>query len=116
MELGDPACATGCHFHVQVMGEDDEGVFPKSVPVPRLPSLFVTAPAVVEHALGEIFQDAWVRAVVENRDAATRWKSIQKERFERLLNWHLRTLAQSCTPTPWMAIKLAKPKSDTFLK
>ena len=41
----------GCYFHFQVLGDLAESPFPKSVPIPRLPSPFVTPMAAVEFVL-----------------------------------------------------------------
>ena len=57
-EFGD-GVGPGCYFHVQVLGDGLDLPFPKTLPVPRLPSLFVTPMAAIEYVLGELFQGEW---------------------------------------------------------
>ena len=53
----------GCFFHASILGESKiEGdLFPKSLSVPRFPSIFFTPVGVMEFVLGELFQQEWVR-------------------------------------------------------
>jgi hypothetical protein len=113
MELGD-AVSPGCYFHVQVLGEDEATPFPKSVSVPRLPTMFVSPMGVIEYVLGELFQERWSRAAMENSGNVLRWTGLQKERLVRLLKWHLETVERSLT-SPWMALKQEKPDAKLFL-
>ena len=69
--------APGCYFHTQILGDREESPFPKSVPIPRLPSPFVTPMAAVEFVLGELFQDKWQEEARRTRDPQRRWRSIQ---------------------------------------
>jgi len=112
MELGD-ANSPGCFFHVQVLGESDANPFPKSVSVPRLPSLFVLPTGAVEYVLGELFQDRWAQAAMENSGPVQQWTAIQKRRLSCLLDWQSRTVRDSLT-SPWIALKRAKPASALF--
>jgi len=113
MELGD-AQSPGCHFHVQVLGEHDESPFPKSVSIPRLPSIFVTPMAAVEYVLGELFQERWAKAAMESTGNVQRWTGFQKQRLLRLLDWQRRTVERTLT-SPWIALKLEKPEATMFL-
>lgn len=113
MELGD-ANSPGCYFHVQVMGDQDEAPFPKSVPIPRLPSLAITPMGAIEYVLGELFQDRWAKVAMENTGNIQRWASIQKRRLLCLLNWQRTTVEKSLT-SPWVALKIAKPEAGMFL-
>lgn len=101
MELGD-ANSPGCYFHVQVLGEEDTPPFPKAVSVPRLPSVFITPMGAIEYVLGEIFQDRWARAAMENTGHVQRWSGLQKRKLLRLLDWQKTTVELSLT-SPWMA-------------
>ena len=104
----------GCYFHTQVLGDRAEPPFPKSIPVPRLPSPFVTPMAAVEFVLGELFQDRWERRAGENRHHQQRWRAIQRNRWSSLLKWQKGALNQSGS-SPWMNLKAAKPPADLFL-
>jgi hypothetical protein len=104
----------GCHFHVQIRGQDAALPFPQSIPVPRLPATVVTPAAALEFALSELFQDDW-RTEVERttRYPQQRWRAIQKARMKRLLQWQL-DLTDSAAISPLVAIKLAKPPAELF--
>lgn len=104
----------GCHFHIQVLGDREEPPFPKSIPVPRLPSPFVTPMAAVEFVLGELFQDKWERRAGEKHHHHDRWRTIQRDRWSSLLKWQKRALDQGRS-SPWMNLKAAKPPADLFL-
>ena len=47
MELGAED-SPGCYVHAQILGDSNQPPFPKSVPIPRLPSIFVTPMSAVE--------------------------------------------------------------------
>ncbi len=113
MELGDTD-SPGCYFHVQVLGEEEVPPFPKTVPVPRFPTLFITPMGVIEYVLGEIFQNRWARTAMEDGNAR-RWASLQKERLTQLLDWQQHTIKNTLT-SPWVALKEAKPSATMFLK
>ena len=85
MEIGDTG-SPGCHFHVQILGENAAPPFPNSLCVPRLPGLILTPTAVVEFVL---------------------------ERLNNLLQWNLRILELG--GSPWTTIKQQKPEVDLFL-
>lgn len=112
MELGD-STSPGCYFHVQVLG-DGEAPFPKAVSVPRLPSIFITPMSIIEFVIGELFQNRWGRAVSEENANILYWRTLQKERLIRLLNWQSASL-ENVINTPWMTLKTAKPPEDLFL-
>ena len=103
----------GCYFHVQVLGDRNEPPFPKSIPIPRLPSLFATPMAAVEFVLGELFQDEWARETSRDLDPQRRWRSLQQDRLCRLLEWQ-QDLVRQADLSPWMALKDAKPKVGLF--
>ena len=104
----------GCYFHVQVLGDRDDPPFPKSIPVPRLPSPFVTPMAAVEFVLGELFQDRWERRAGENHPCHKRWRAIQHQRWLSLLDWQKKVLDKPGS-SPWMKLKAGKPLADQFL-
>ena len=106
LELGADN-APGCYVHAQILGESNCSPFPKSVPIPRLPSIFITPMSAVEFVLGELFQDVWRRTTAGNSGPEQRWKALQKERLERLLAWYQRELT-SPLASPWMTLKEAK--------
>lgn len=113
MELGD-ANSPGCYFHVQVHGEDEETTFPKSVSVPRLPSIFVTPMGAIEFVLGELFQEKWAKAAMENNGNVQRWIGFQRRRLSTLLEWQRKTVERSLI-SPWIALKHEKPEAKMFL-
>lgn len=115
MELGD-ASSPGCHFHIQVLGQRSRGPFPSSLPVPRLPSLFVTPAAAIEYVLGELFQDKWLQRVQAQGPQFARWANLQRPIFERLLEWQLSCVRDNSMPSPWTQLKRAKPPQSLFMK
>jgi hypothetical protein len=115
MEIGDLA-APGCHFHVQILGEEDAGQFPKSLPVPRLPGLPATPLLVIEYVLGELFQDHWKHSVGQKSDALQMWRGIQSERFRRFFSWQDKAAEQLKLGSPWTTLKFLKPEVDLFTR
>lgn len=112
-ELGDDA-SPGCFFHVQVLGELAEPPFPHSLCVPRLPSIVFTPMAALEFVIGELFQDEWKEYAVQETNSMNRWKSIQRSRLTRLLQWKVEQV-EDCVGSPWTALKLAKPQTGLFI-
>ena len=112
MEVGD-ANAPGSHFHVQVMGRDDDLKFPKPLDIPRLPGLFVSPFAVLEFAIAELFQDEWSKHAARPSSSMAQWRSIQAKRQENQLKWQLGLLS-STTGSPWASMKRAKPPANLF--
>lgn len=107
------ADSPGCFFHTQVLGDTDEPPFPKCVPVPRLPTLFVTPMSAIEFFLGELFQDSWAQRLVGNAHQLTMWNSMQRRHLTRLLDWKKGQIEACDSGSPWLALKRAKPrKSD----
>lgn len=105
----------GCYFHFQILGDDSDPPFPKSIPVPRLPSPFVTPMAAVEYVLGELFQDDWQQRTGGGRNHHNDWRTIQRERWLRLIKWQEKYL-EGDGASPWMNLKAAKPPDDLFVK
>ena len=119
--------APGCYFHTQILGDRDESPFPKAVPIPRLPSPFVTPMAAVEFTLGELFQDRWQEEARRGRDPQRRWRSIQQRRWSNLLTWQKDLVTRHASSpwvesfpsgqsSPWIDLKHAKPPDNLFLK
>ena len=103
----------GCYFHCQVLGDRAESPFPNSVPIPRLPSPFVTPMAAVEFVLGELFQDRWSRTASRANESHQQWRAIQHRRWSSLIRWQTETLNLGGS-SPWMIIKEAKPTDNLF--
>ena len=114
MELGAHD-APGCYFHVQILGDREDPPFPRALPVPRLPSIFVSPMAAIEYVLGELFKDQWEKAVSQLRPDQDYWRSLQGERLRCLLSWQEQQLRKPVASSPWMTLKAAKPKADLFL-
>jgi hypothetical protein len=112
-EVGD-AQSPGCHFHVQIRGENEELPFPKSLSVPRLPTCLTTPMAAMEFMLGELFQERWRERVSAQTNVLNAWRSIQVSRMEKLFEWHLKEIRDSHT-SPWLALKGAKPQRNIFV-
>lgn len=114
IEIGDDA-SPGCHFHVQIRGEDEEGPFPKRLSVPRLPTCLASPMAALEFLLAELFQEAWLRHVSAETDALRQWRAIQRDRLEKLFAWQTQTVSRVNQTSPWSTLKLAKPPADLFV-
>jgi hypothetical protein len=113
MDIGDDR-SPGCHFHVQVLGENEEPPFPHTLPVPRFPSLLMTPMSVLEFVLAELFQDEWKRHVAGSNPFVQRWQPIQKNWIGKLLKWQYNELMR-LGGSPWTSLKGAKPEFDLFL-
>lgn len=115
-DLGAPD-SPGCFFHVQILGDHDIdklSVFPKSLDIPRLPSLLFTPMDALEFALGELFQDRWMeRSRQTTNPAFGIWRKHQGQRLSRLFTWKQNILKEA-TALPWSSIKNEKPPSDLF--
>ena len=113
LELGAED-SPGCYVHAQILGDFDKPPFPKSVPIPRLPSIFVTPMSTVEFVLGELFQDEWAKATGGNAGDAPHWRALQQKRLQSLFSWYQSELNDSVS-SPWMTLKAAKPDGRLFL-
>ena len=113
LELGTEA-SPGCYVHAQILGDADQPPFPKSVSIPRLPSIFVTPMSAVEFALGELFQDRWARVAAKDSSDAQYWRARQKYRLGRLFSWYQSELGSPLS-SPWMGLKEANPDGGLFL-
>jgi hypothetical protein len=112
IEIGD-ANSPGTHFHVQVLGHEQVPPFPKSLDVPRLPSIIVSPFASAEFVISELFQLRWAEHAARESAPMKRWRAIQKERIARQLHWHLEAINDSAS-SPWTALKLSKPARELF--
>ena len=112
-EVAD-AVSPGCHFHVQVLGEADNGQFPHSLDVPRLPALITTPPGVIEYVLSELFQEDWAHHLASRGADLNRWVPIQRQRLGALLRWQYGLVVAS-SESPWLRLKREKPDADLFL-
>ena len=112
LELGAED-SPGCYIHAQILGDSDDPPFPKSVPIPRLPSIFVTPMSGVEFVLGELFQNEWAKMTAQSVSDAQQWQALQRKRLRSLFLWYKSKLDNSAS-SPWMALKEAKPTGDIF--
>lgn len=103
----------GCHFHEQVTGADKDQHFPTGLDVPRFPTYLITPMDSLEFLLGELFQDRWKEHVVKNA-STNGWKTIQKRRLLKSLEWHYRVVLQA-TASPWVSLKSAKPSPKVLV-
>lgn len=112
-EIGT-SCSPGCHFHAQILGEENDRVFPKSMPVPRLPGLLFTPMDALEFVLAELFQDEWARHAAKETEAIKVWATCQKRRLIKLLQWQQDRLEKS-SGSPWTALKADKPDATLLV-
>lgn len=105
----------GCYFHFQVLGDGSSPPFPEILPIPRFPSPFVTPMAAVEFSLGELFQNEWSRRVSMATSDHKRWRSIQRDRWTRLLQWQS-SVVEGSASSPWVDLKEAKPPNGLFVR
>ena len=115
LEWGDEN-SPGCYVHAQILGDTDEPPFPESVPIPRLPSIFVTPMSAVEFALGELFQDDWPKVTAGNTHHPLYWRTRQKELLLSLFSWYKFHLENRSDKSPWMTLKDVKPNGELFVE
>jgi hypothetical protein len=113
-EMGD-SDSPGCHFHVQVLGEENDECFPKSMSVPRLPGLLLTPMDALEFLLAEMFQGRWRQHASQGKDAITNWSRCQRKRLVNLLNWQCENFRKAAG-SPWTSFKTEKPHADMLLQ
>lgn len=113
LELGAED-SPGCYVHAHILGDLVDPRFPKSVSIPRLPSLFVTPMSAIEFVLGELFQDEWAKATTSNANNTPYWRELQKKRLQKLLSWYQDQM-KNLVSSPWVALKKAKPEDGMFL-
>ncbi len=113
MELGTED-SPGCYVHAQILGDSKKPPFPKILPIPRLPSVFVTPMSAIEFVLGELFQDEWAKKISSNNTNASHWRALQKKRIQSLLQWFQRSIDETSL-SPWIALKQAKPQGTELL-
>jgi hypothetical protein len=112
-EVGDSQ-SPGCHFHIQVLGEEQDQHFPHSMAVPRLPGLLLTPMDSLEFLLAEIFQKRWRQHASQQNDAVRNWSTCQRKRLMNLLGWQ-REKIRTAAGSPWTSFKGQKPTPDLFL-
>ena len=104
----------GCYIHAQILGDCSNPPFPKWLPIPRLPSIFITPMSTVEFVLGELFQKDWAQVVASNNEHVNHWRGIQSDRLQKLFTWY-KDQIENAESSPWMALKKAKPEDSMFL-
>lgn len=114
LELGGED-SPGCYIHAQILGDSNRPPFPKCLPIPRLPSIFVTPMSALEFVLGELFQDKWAKEIAGNKPDASYWRTLQQKRLQSLFSWYQRIIENS-EPSPWMTLKAAHPDGYEFLQ
>lgn len=110
LDIGD-ANSPGCHFHTQIDLDARHEIFPKSLPVPRLPALLHTPMDAVDFLLGELFQDRWFLHASKGTDPGQTWAQCQTTRLTNLLNWQSETINKA-SGSPWITLKKKKPFLD----
>ena len=116
LELGAKD-SPGCYVHAQILGDSYNPPFPKSVPIPRLPSIFVTPMSAVEFVLGELFQNRWKQRTSRKTGDTHNWHRLQEQWLQSLFSWYQNELRNSVSSSsPWMTLKTAKPDGTLFAK
>ena len=113
LELGAED-SPGCYVHAHILGDSADPPFPKWVPIPRLPSIFITPMSAIEFILSELFQRDWAQVIASGNKNVNRWRNIQTDRLQKLFSWYNDQM-ENAASSPWMALKEARPKSDIFL-
>lgn len=113
LELGAED-SPGCYVHAHILGDSVDPRFPKSVPIPRLPSLFITPMSAIEFVLGELFQNEWAEATASGDLEVKNWRALQKKWLQSLFLWYRHEMEKPDSSS-WVALKKAKPRSDMFL-
>jgi hypothetical protein len=113
MEVADLR-APGAFFHVQVLGREQDEIFPKALDIPRLPGVLNSPFACMEFVLGELFQTRWPRIAQKETGPSRQWRGIQAHRHRRHLGWAAEQI-ETTSGSPWVAWKAAKPDEDLFL-
>ncbi len=104
MEIGAED-APGCCFHTQVLGEHCSPPFPKSMPVPRLPSYPPTPMACLEFLLSELFQVRWREEIIRQNRQTRGWRKIQKDRLTAFFDWQQGVLRAATVGSPLLSLK-----------
>jgi hypothetical protein len=108
----------GCFFHLSVLGEKTgaEEVFPKTLSVPRFPSVIFSPIAVTEFVLGELFPDEWAHPARHAQPDSRRLASIQRRRFTSILQWQLDEVKNNHASAPWVVLKRSAPRANLFIQ
>ena len=115
LELGTKD-SPGCYIHSQILGDCDAPPFPRSVPIPRLPSVFVTPMGAVEFVLSELFQERWRQRTARATGDVHNWYRLQLKWLRSQFSWYLRELEGSkSSSSPWVTLKEAKPDGKLFV-
>ena len=124
MEFGD-SNSPGAFFHVQIPdtlpGSDGERepapqqMWPRWLPVPRLPIPAMTPMLALEFILAEIFQEDWPQHLASGGYAADRWRTFQLRRYVAYFEWQKKNVEVSGKGSPILSMKDAKPAAEFFL-
>ena len=99
----------GCHFHSQILGDDEDPVFPKNiVSATSCPTFLFTPMDTLEFVLAELFQEDWSRHVAKETDPVRNWATCQKDRLLSVLDWQANVIRHT-SGSPWTSLKSVKP-------
>jgi hypothetical protein len=113
VDVGDYQ-SPGTHFHFQFQGLD-QPPSASSLDIPRLPAIAMSPFLAIDFTIGELFQDRWREHSMTETKYSNRWRELHRDRLQRFFKWQEQCVKQ-CTGSPWMALKLAKPPSDLFVR
>lgn len=124
MEVGD-GNGPGALFHSQIPDSLEEGnhseerdplrMWPRWLPVPRLPIPPMTPMLALEFILAEIFQDGWPRHLSTGSQEVNRWSNLQRQRYATYFEWQKNNALESGQGSPILATKNAAPDPEIFL-
>ena len=113
MEIGTTT-GPGATFHAQILGEEEEGYFPKSLPIPRFPIFLATPASALEFVIAELFQTAWPKYLGTLSSNLINWRAIQSKRLKKYHEWNLSVLGGSLG-SPITELKNRFPEPEWFL-
>lgn len=106
----------GCHFHCQIPFHKPPYGLDYSLPIPRLPTLFITPMDALDFLLGELFPMSWKKELgTKNTNERQMWNGQAGRRMKKLLDWQIKSIEGSLG-SPWISIRDATPAPDEFLK
>ena len=107
----------GCYVHAQIpWGFEVKNLGQNPIPVPRLPSIFVTPMSAIEFVLGELFQDEWPKATAGYTHHPQYWRARQRKLLLSLFSWYQNHLKKKSDSSPWVTLKKAKPDGRLFVE
>lgn len=99
----------GCLYHLQVLGESDDTMFPDFLGIPRFPDPFTSPMAVLEFLLAELFPDEWAKHLSDGPQWAGEWRTIQEKHWKARLDEQKKAVTSPTDSSPWLEIRKWSP-------